>query len=149
MKLISHRGNLSGPSSKENDPRYIDLALGAGFDAEVDLWYVKEVLYLGHDEPQYQIEYSWLRERRDQLWIHCKNLDALFYLKQTNSDCNYFWHQADDVTITSHGFLWTYPGKTLSSFSIAVMPEIQGFDNLNIAAGVCSDRPIDYKHMYY
>ena len=24
---------------------------------------------------------------------------------------NYFWHQTDDFTLTSHGYIWTYPGK--------------------------------------
>ena len=34
MKLIAHRGNISGPKpSQENNPEYIDEALFAGFDA--------------------------------------------------------------------------------------------------------------------
>ena len=31
-----------------------------------------------------------------------KNIDALLALSKI--DCKYFWHQNDDVTITSNGF---------------------------------------------
>ena len=26
---------------------------------------------------------------------------------------NYFWHQEDDYTLTSEGYVWVYPGKPL------------------------------------
>jgi hypothetical protein len=29
-----------------------------------------------------------------------------------------FWHQKDDFTITSQGFIWTYPGKPVCKNSI-------------------------------
>ena len=50
MKLIAHRGNVSGPKpSQENNPEYIDEALFAGFDAEIDLRYhpLTETIWLG------------------------------------------------------------------------------------------------------
>ena len=40
MKLISHRGNLSGPiPESENNPSYITNAINKGFDVEVDFWF--------------------------------------------------------------------------------------------------------------
>lgn len=51
----------------------------------------------------------------------------------------------DDVTITSKGYFWTYPGKQLTNNSIAVMPEIKDFNNIEIAYGVCSDFVEKYK----
>ena len=40
MKLIAHRGNIDGPNpERENSPEYIEEALKAGYDVEVDVWY--------------------------------------------------------------------------------------------------------------
>ena len=38
-KLYSHRGNLFGPiPERENKPDYIDEAISAGFNVEIDIW---------------------------------------------------------------------------------------------------------------
>lgn len=146
MILISHRGNINGRMQHwENDPNYIDLAISKGYDVEVDIWYKDDILWLGHDKPHYGIDLKWFIDRKSKLWIHCKNVDSLFYLKNINQDFNYFWHQEDDVTITSKGFFWTYPGKQLTKNSIAVMPEIKQFENLDISIGICSDFIENYK----
>ena len=54
MILISHRGNLSGPSKEENHPEHIIKAAAAGFDVEVDVWVINNDYFLGHDEPRYK-----------------------------------------------------------------------------------------------
>lgn len=146
-KLISHRGNINGQNlNLENEPTYIDSAILNGFDVEIDVWLKDNILWLGHDYPQYQVDLSWLEERRLRLWIHCKNIDALNYLKKTDLDLNYFWHQTDDVTITSKGYFWTYPGKQLTENSIACMPEIDNFENIETAYGICSNKINQYKN---
>jgi len=140
MILISHRGNTNGKfESHENEPTYIDLAISKGYDVEVDVWYKDNILWLGHDNPQYGIDFRFIRDRLSKLWIHCKNIDAMIYLKECGYPINYFWHQEDDVTITSLGYFWTYPGKKLTKNSIAVMPEVKQFDNIEISYGICSD----------
>jgi len=54
-----------------------------------------------------------------------------------NKKIHCFWHQEDDVQLTSKGFIWTYPNKPYGRMSICVLPsrpeQIQG------AAGVCLD----------
>lgn len=139
MKLIAHRGLYNGPNKNiENDPNQVQKALDLGFDAEIDLWALYGNLYLGHDEPQYRIDKSFLENTR--LWIHAKNLDALLYLTET--DLNYFWHQDDDYVITSKHWIWTYPGKTLTKRSVMVMPEWKdpGLKNIKLDCyGICSD----------
>lgn len=146
MILISHRGNINGKmESWENEPTYIDLSISKGFDVEIDVWYKDNNLWLGHDRPDYGITFDWIIERRYKLWIHCKNIDSLIYLKDSDQDLNYFWHQNDDVTITSKGFFWTYPGCKLTKNSIACMPELIQFSNIEIASGVCSDFISQYK----
>ena len=145
MILISHRGNVNGRfESHENEPNYIDSAIDKGYDVEVDVWYKGGILYLGHDEPQYGIEFRWIRDRITKLWLHCKNIDALLFFKECGYPLNYFWHQKDDVTITSLGYFWTYPGKQLTKNSVAVMPEIYN-DDITKCVGVCSDNIINYK----
>ncbi len=40
MILISHRGNIDGPNTdNENKPSYIASAINRGYDCEVDFWF--------------------------------------------------------------------------------------------------------------
>jgi len=136
MILISHRGNISGMDKQsENKPDYILNALNIGYNVEVDIWHHKNELYLGHDEPIILLPEK-LLEYKDKLWFHAKNLDALTKLKKL--DVHYFWHQNDDITITSKGYWWTYPGKKLFNNSICVLPEKFNQD-ISSCAGCCSD----------
>ena len=83
--LISHRGNLSGKAPNlENKPNYIDNAIYEGFDVEIDVWYKDNQLYLGHDKPQYSITIEWIENRKEKLWIHCKNIEAIIFFKEYN-----------------------------------------------------------------
>lgn len=145
MKIISHRGNLSGPNpARENEPRYIDEAIECGFDVEVDIWWVDGKWWLGHDKPQYEIVPEWIVERYDPLWLHCKNLDALKRLVGENGlggYLNYFWHEHDSFTLTSWGYIWTYPGKSISEYSILV--DLEGKATHDGAMGVCTDYPLN------
>jgi hypothetical protein len=141
MILISHRGNLDGRVREyENDPGYIDLALESGYEVEIDVWYKNDKWYLGHDEPTYQINFNYLRNKK--LWCHAKNIESLN--KMLKEDIHCFWHQEDDVTLTSKGFMWTYPGKLLTDTSICVKPE-KNFKIPKIVLGVCSDYVVNYK----
>jgi len=145
MILISHRGNLNKPNSeRENSPEYIDEAIKAGYDVEIDIWVIGGVFYLGHDGPQYVISLNWLSERIDRLWIHCKNIEAIEKFNILFQHYNYFWHQEDTVTLTSKNFIWVYPGNQPVNRSIAVMPEIFN-DNIKSCLGVCSDYVQNYK----
>jgi len=137
MILISHRGNLNGPNEvRENSPYYIMEAIAEGYDVEVDLWWVNGRVYLGHDEPQYEVSDEWLGERIDKLWVHCKNVESLNWIRSTS--LNYFWHEQDTLTLTSKNHMWVYPGKQPIIGSIAIMPEIHN-DDVSKCLGVCSD----------
>ena len=137
MIKIAHRGNINGKTSRENEPEYLVEAINCGFDVELDLWMVGSSLWLGHDGPQYPIEESFLLEIGNSAWIHCKNFNALSYLADTFPQLNYFWHQDDDHTLTSQGFIWTYPGKNVGARSVIVDLGPSGMDYR--AFGVCSD----------
>jgi hypothetical protein len=144
MIIISHRGNIDGKIlEKENHPNYIDATLGFGYDVEVDVWYIDGKIMLGHDNPQYEVNLRWFTDRINKLWVHCKNMESLIYFRDCGYDINYFWHQTDDVIITSKGFLWAHPGKQPINNSIAVLPELFN-DDIKECIGVCSDFIIKY-----
>lgn len=141
MILISHRGNTDGKRRElENSPTYIKRALHHGYDVEIDVWYL-DGWWLGHDEPQYKVDMNFLEDSR--FWIHCKNLQALTYLQPTK--LNYFWHEEDRYTLTSHGYIWAYPNQMAiaGGNTIAVMPEIDNTD-INLFSGICSDNIVKY-----
>jgi len=151
MYFIAHRGNISGPSPElENSPQHIDNAISSGYDVEIDLrGSFTEGFYLGHDCKQYEVSTDWLFQRASKLWIHAKDIESVSSLIGQSDIFNIFWHQEDDYTITSKGFIWTYPGKVLSPSSICVMPEevpeIYETTQLTNCAGICSDFIGEYK----
>lgn len=144
MFFISHRGNLNGPNKKEeNKIEYINIALKKNFHVEIDLWFVNKKFYLGHDNPLYEVEKSFLKNKK--FWIHTKNLECFYELSK--SDLNYFWHESDQVIFTSKGFFWNFPGTKLDKKkSIYVLPENhKKFDATLNYKGICSDYILMYK----
>lgn len=142
MILISHRGNIVGPKpERENKSDYIQEALSLGYEVEIDVWYVDNKYYLGHDDPKYHVEESFLKQ--EGLWCHAKNKAALEALLAASIHC--FWHQEDFYTLTSNNFIWTYPGNDLGQNSICVMPEKSWSQNLNNCSGICSDYIREWK----
>ena len=144
MIIISHRGNRFGPDeTRENSPSFIDEAIAKGFSVEIDLRLVGDELYLGHDGPQYDIDLDWLQSRRTLLWIHAKNREAFEYCLKHN--LHTFFHDKDDYTMTSWGYVWAYPGKLpVGSLCIGVMPEHHFLpdDTLKMSfLGICTDFP--------
>tara|TARA_X000000950_G_scaffold273856_1_gene358158 strand:+ start:135 stop:572 length:438 start_codon:yes stop_codon:yes gene_type:complete len=140
MIFISHRGNVDKINVKEeNKPTYILNALNKNFDVEVDIWFIENKFYLGHDTPTYKVDMKFINTKR--IWFHAKNIEAFYELLKLNIVC--FWHENDDVTLTSNGYIWTYPGKQLTSNSICVLPEVNNIKIFN-CAGICSDFIINY-----
>jgi hypothetical protein len=138
MKLIAHRGNYKGSDpSKENSEAYILDAIMHNYDVEIDIRYINNKLFLGHDLPQYETTLEFLKSYSGKLWIHCKNIHALNFLLQFK-ELNIFWHQNDDYTITTGGYIWAYPGKYTLSNCIIVMPEWVNY-KIGECVGICSD----------
>lgn len=146
MKLICHRANIDCIElDYENKPEKIDHCLNLGYDVEIDVWKIKEKFYLGHDEPKFETTIQYLNNNK--FWCHAKNLEALYDMLKIKS-INCFWHQEDDFTITSKGYIWTFPNKKLTSNSIAVLPEKSNYDlnQLKNCYGVCSDNVLIYRN---
>lgn len=147
MKIISHRGNLYGPEpDKENTIQSIETCIALNFDVEIDIWAIKNNLFLGHDDPKHHVSKSYLLERKNVLWIHCKNKESLSNV--IDLDLNFFYHYKDDFVLTSKKNIWTYPGKLTDSNSVQVLPEWDDFKNLDKNCfGICTDYPVKVKEM--
>jgi hypothetical protein len=145
MKYIAHRGNIDGKKEYfENHPRYIDEALNLGYDVEIDIHMVKGFLFLGHDSAEYIVTEKWLRDRGDKLWIHCKNTEAIEWFSSVVG-FNYFWHQNDDYTLISNGFVLVKPGAKLIKNSICCMPEMGLVGDIANCYAIMTDEIIKYK----
>ncbi len=139
MILISHRGNMNGLNPHlENNQEYCEEAIDRGFDVEIDVWYT-DAWWTGHDKPQYKVDTDFLKRR--EVWCHAKNIEALKRLLDLGAHC--FFHQNDNVTLTSQRYLWTYPTHQLTEKSICVLPELQTID-IKGCAGICSDYVVRY-----
>ncbi len=147
MILISHRGNINGRlESLENEPAYIDLAIKKDYLVEVDVWYVNNVLYLGHDKPLYGVDFGWFRDRLTKIWVHCKNIEAFEFFKKQEYKFNYFWHENEKSVITSENYIISHVDEEPTHGTIAMMPEKHNFD-VSKCLGVCSDYIEKYKNI--
>ena len=135
MILISHRGNINGRNPNlENGQRYCQAAIDAGYNVEIDVHFYDGILWTGHDRPQYRVDDDFLLQ--EEVWCHAKDIMALKRLLELETHC--FFHQNDPVTLTSKGYMWTYPTQPLTEKSICVKPEVQ-LIALKHSAGICSD----------
>jgi len=148
MKLISHRGNIIGPNpNRENSPSYIDTAISAGYEVEVDINYIDGVFYLGHDTPDYEISEQWIIKRKSNIWFHCKNLDAATHLsKISNSfqplEIQFFCHTSDAYVLTSTNHIWVHDLK-MNLSDRCIIPllsdlDVKNYNNTPVYA-VCTD----------
>ena len=90
-----------------------------------------------HNRPDFLLDINQF------IWIHCKNLSAINYLTEKSDIFNFFWHENDKFTLTSKGFIWTYPNNEYDKNSVIV----------NLSAelvlekdcyGICSDYVSQY-----
>lgn len=140
MILISHRGNIDGRNPiYENSDKYCQTAIDKGFNVEIDVWYT-DTWWTGHDRPGYRVSVDFLKKK--EVWCHAKNIEALNRLLDLGAHC--FFHQNDNVTLTSKGYLWTNPTHQLTEKSICVLPELQSI-SIDGCAGICSDYVERYK----
>lgn len=134
MVIIAHRGNLKGANlTGENSPVQIEAALKAGFDAECDVWYKNGRFYLGHDAPVHPVNPEFLLNPR--MWCHAKNRAALEQLLKAGA--HVFWHERDQYTLTSRGYIWAYPGAKAGDRAVAVLHP--GENPPEGVWGVCTD----------
>jgi hypothetical protein len=147
MIIIAHRGNLVGPDSlDENTIDAAQKAIDLHFDVELDLWKNEaDNWYFGHDYPQHIIPKSFILKNKNQIWIHAKTGQMLQLALDNKLKC--FFHEIDDFTLVSNGYIWRYPHKDLpiSHDTVVVLPEntLGNIETtLQLARGVCTDFPL-------
>jgi len=140
MILISHRGNIDGVILKrENTKSYIQEAIDLGYDVEVDVRYVDGKFLFGHDFGQYEVELQWLLNRKDKLWVHCKDFEALSELIDTK--IRVFYHQKEDYTIISDNHIWAHNLNNIDNKCIIPLlsdDELMKWNPADVY-GICSD----------
>jgi len=143
MKLISHRGNIVGPNpTRENTPSYIDTAISAGYEVEVDITCVNNKFYLGHDTPDYEITEKWMVLRKESIWFHCKDVESASILGGLDNSYKFFCHTSDSFVLTSTNHIWVHD-LTLKLSNRCIIPlldnvDIKNYDG-NTVYAVCTD----------
>jgi hypothetical protein len=144
MLLISHRGNIDKICLKrENSQSYIDEAIDKNYYVEIDLRIIDNKLMLGHDYGQYETDLQWLLIRKNKLFIHCKNIEALKFCIDNKLIC--FYHTIENhVSVINTNLLWTHNLDEITDISIIPLLSSQDLTFLDLnknikVAGVCSD----------
>tara|TARA_B110001452_G_scaffold232567_1_gene209936 strand:+ start:175 stop:639 length:465 start_codon:yes stop_codon:yes gene_type:complete len=150
MKIISHRGNISGPiPAQENSPSFIDRALSLGLDVEIDLRRVNNNFFLGHDNPDFEVSMDWLDQRKKNLWIHTKNISAFEKLLEINNNFIFFYYTSEPIVLVSNGKIWSHQLEKISNPENCIAPLITKSSLLENKEtnwhGVCTDYPLIIK----
>lgn len=146
MKIISHRGNISGPDhSHENTVEQIQKCIDLGYDVEIDLRMRNGAPHLGHDSADHEVAADWLRERQSNLWIHVKEYSALVWLMSEVPTANFFCHESDRYTLVSNGKVWCHDLTNVMTDKCVIpllsLEQVQSYDFKNQGSlyAVCTD----------
>jgi hypothetical protein len=147
MIVISHRANLKGiEENRENNPKYIDECISLGFDVEIDLRMKNNKLFLGHDFAQYEISIEWLLERKNNLWIHIKEYEALQIIMKYKQELKFFCHENDRFTIISNGLIWCHDLSNKMNENCIIpllsLKQVKDYEDYNSFA-ICTDYVYD------
>ena len=157
LKVISHRGLTNGPSKLlENDPKNIlkNISTYPSLLNEVDVNLTESGIFLGHDNPTYELSLEFLIEHKEFLILHIKFIQSnsnkiIDTLEKLNLECHIFSHFEDPFALTNKGWIWSHPNQGIRANTILVMPErIMPISNLSFnnqfrnLRGVCTDYPL-------
>lgn len=157
MLLIAHRGNINGRNKEmENNPLFIEEALKC-FHCEVDVWFSKGELYLGHDTPvdgktkHFPVNEQFLLHPK--LWCHAKNPEAFEALIAIGTHT--FYHSKDEYTLTTKKYVWCYPTSKMIKNAICNQPEWtnpkfmhEDFSYFDGWQGICSNHVAEMKDKF-
>lgn len=138
MIKYSHRGNINGKIlEKENSIEYIKKSIELGYNCEVDVRYINNTLFLGHDFSQYIIDINELLKIKDKILIHCKSSETLNYFIKNYPEFEIFYHDIENCVLTSKNHIVCGPNtkENFTENTIIALPE----DFINIP---------DYKNIY-
>jgi len=147
--IISHRGYTDGCNKElENNPDHLESCSEKypWMFFEIDVWKIGNNFYLGHDEPIYKVYLDFICNKK--FYLHAKNLNAFEFLyqkKNSNLFRDMFYHDRDDVTITSLGRIWCNKKIWIkNSLLNQVSEETINLYDFNYI-GICTDFPLKIK----
>lgn len=164
MRIISHRGNLTGPDKiRENKELALIEALEKGFDIEFDIWYVAGRFWLGHDTAEISFSVDtlihWSSKYMDRMfYVHCKNLWALEELSYiSKNNIIPFCHDMDQAILLKDNTIWIHPNalsnsskrdKSIAVFSTCKTAKYDVSLDIDFSDfyGICTDYPIDLRN---
>lgn len=155
MRVIAHRGNLDGPNKlQENTIKSAFECLYRDLDIELDIHVKNNNLYLDHDgiidntTPFITLSdfYNLFKSYQNNLWIHCKNLEAIIFCQANLPQYNYFGHSNDEFVLTSKGYIFTRPNVSAGKNVVCVMPELCNLklEEVKKYEFVLTDYPLHY-----
>ena len=127
MIYIAYRGLFHGEDPTiENTPNQVSTALLYGYNAMVDAWRVDGQLYLGTDQPLYEVSEKYLQNTR--LWINCCNQEMYNWISVQKPKLyrHYFqlpYGPIPSYVTTNSGYYWTFQDTPINNQSIMVVPE--------------------------
>lgn len=144
FKIISHRGKIENSKYSENTLDALKECLDMGISVEIDVMKKDEKFYMGHDNPDIEIDVSEIDF--DGVYIHMKSPNII---DLKNADL--FFIENDPYALTRKNKIWTnYNNKEYSQDSIMCSAELVGkkfdlkeiYSWANKAFGVCTDFPL-------
>lgn len=157
FKIIAHRGLTNGLSNgNENSPEKIifNKLNYPSLINEIDIHIMDNGLFLGHNDPIYNVSLDFLIANKKYLILHVKHiqtnsLKAINTFHMLYDECHLFAHEEDKFCITNKGWIWSHPNQGLRANTILVMPEklntletIILEDGFKYLRGICTDYPI-------
>lgn len=148
MLVYAHRGNLTGSiSENENTIGQIKRALAKNVNVEVDVFYINDILYLGHDKPQEKIEKEFLKNNR--ILTHAKDIQTMFYLSQFR-EINSFIQKDENISVSTHGNVivhqhYSFNLDWANSKTIMVDLNLNKYKTPNVG-GIITDFAFPYGH---
>jgi hypothetical protein len=141
---ICHRGLLAGPNpALENNPAILELNFNYKLTSECDVWFTDDKFFLGHDNPTFAIDWTWIIERKDYLLLHAKTAETFVEMKRRNDaeglGLDIFYHTDEDIILTTGGKCIVYPGQPVLENCMSMMPEREPDIDRSNAAQICSD----------
>ena len=108
MRVVSHRGNTTGPGSL-CERSFVERALADEYDVEVDVRCDGGMLTVGHDASIYELPVLWTKEPTvSRLWYHAKDEAAMTRLASIN--VRRFAHDAEaSVLVYPERYAWIHP----------------------------------------
>ena len=146
MIFISYQGIFDGNNFEDaNTPKQLGKAFGAGFSCMVDVWRETGKLYLGVDQPLYEVTEKYLQGPR--WWINAQNTDMQNWLQTQPANLypNWFYFPSmppPPYVVASNGKLITPGTVPVNNNSVIFLPEIDDrglLSTVNLKCfGICS-----------